>query len=74
MFLTCANMCYSPEEMKNVVQGVSSSTPIELQVSFENSPEGNLVVNNFCEIGYDLVIKNGMIRYEEQKPGSQSVY
>jgi hypothetical protein len=74
MFMTVANMCYSPEETKGVVQGVSTSTPVELQVSFATSPAGSLMVNNFCEIGYDLVIKGGMIRYEEQKPGSQTVY
>ena len=74
MFFSVANMCYSPEETKGVVQGVSTSTPVELQVSFDSSPLGTIMVNNYCEIGYDLVIKGGMIRYEEQKPGSQSVY
>ena len=73
-FMTVANMCYSTEELKKVVQGVSSSTPIELQVTFDSSPADTIIVNNFCEIGYDLVIQNGMIRYEEQEPGSHTVY
>ena len=74
MFLTVANWTYSPEEMKEVCQGISSSNPIELNVSFNGVPASALLVHNFCELGYNLAIKNGMVRYEEQKPGSQSVY
>jgi len=74
MFLTVANMTYSPEEMKEVCQGISSTNPIELNVSFNGVPASPLLVHNFCELGYNLTIQNGMVRYEEQKPGSQSVY
>ena len=74
IFMTVANMCYSSEELKNVVQGVSSSTPMELQVTIDTSRAGTIIVNNFCETGNDLVIQNEMIRYVEQKPGSQTVY
>ena len=57
------NLCYSAEELPNVVQGVSTCTPIiELQLTFVSSPAGTLINNNICEISYDLVIQNGMIR------------
>lgn len=74
MFMTVANMTYSPEEMKEVVMGISSTNPIELNVSFQGVPASALLVHNFCELGFNLTIQNGMVRYEEQKPGSQSVY
>jgi hypothetical protein len=74
MFMTVANMTYSPEEMKEVCQGISSTNPIELTVSFNGVPASALLVHNYCELGYNLTIQNGMVRYEEQKPGSQSVY
>ena len=72
MFFTVANMTYSPEEVRGVVQGTSSAIPIELNVSFAATP--TLLVNNFVEIGFDLVIKNGQIRYQEKLPGSNTVY
>jgi hypothetical protein len=72
MFFTVANMTYSPEEARGVVQGTSSAIPIELNVSFGATP--TLLVNNFVEIGFDLVIKNGQIRYQEKLPGSNTVY
>jgi len=72
MFFTVANMTYSPEEMRGVVQGTSSAIPIELNVSFGATP--TLLVNNFVEIGFDLVIKNGQLRYQEKLPGSNTVY
>ena len=72
MFFHVANMTYSPEEHKNVIQGLSSSIPIELNCSIVGTP--SLMVNNICELGYYLLIKNGAISYQEIKPGSQSVY
>jgi hypothetical protein len=72
MFFTVANMTYSPEEARGVVQGTSSAIPIELNVSFGATP--TLLVNNFVEIGFDLVIKNGQLRYQEKLPGSNTVY
>jgi hypothetical protein len=72
MFFHCANMTYSPEEYKGVIQGLSSSIPIELTCSFLATP--SLMVNNICELGYYLVIKNGNVTFQEMKPGSQSVY
>jgi len=72
MYFTVANMTYSSEEMRGVVQGTSSAIPIELNVSFGATP--TLLVNNFVEIGFDLVIKNGQLRYQEKMPGSNTVY
>ena len=72
MFFTVANMTYSPEEARGVVQGTSSAIPIELNVTFGATP--TLLVNNFIEAGFDLVIKNGQIRYQEKLPGSNKVY
>ncbi len=72
MFFTVANMTYSAEEARGVVQGTSSAIPIELNVSFAATP--TLLVNNFVEIGFDLVIKNGQLRYQEKLPGSNTVY
>ena len=72
MFFTCANMCYSQEETRGVVQGTSSAIPIELNVSFAATP--TLLVNNFVEASFDLVIKNGQVRYQEKMPGSNKVY
>ena len=72
MYFTTANMTYSQEETRGVVQGTSSAIPIELNVSFAATP--TLLVNNFVEIGLDLVIKNGQIRFQEKLPGSNKVY
>jgi len=72
MYFTVANMTYSAEEMRGVVQGTASSIPIELNVSFGATP--TLLVNNFVEVGFDLVIKNGQLRYQEKLPGSNKVY
>jgi len=58
---------------QDVVQGISSSNPVELSMKFEDTPTG-VTVMNFCELGYDLVFRGGAVHYEEQKPGSQSVY
>lgn len=67
-----ASFDYSPGD-NDVVQGISSSNPVELSMKFEDTPTG-VTVMNFCELGYDLVFRGGAVHYEEQKPGSQSVY
>ena len=72
MYFTVANLTYSVEESRGVVQGTASAIPIELSVSFGATP--TLLVNNFVEAGFDLVIRNGQIRYQEKLPGSNSVY
>jgi len=74
MFMTVANFTYSPEEMKAVHQGIASSTPIELNVVLNALPSSPKLVRNFCELGFNLVIRSGVVRYEEQKPGTASVY
>ena len=58
MQVSSQTMCYSQEELQRVVQGVSSGTPIQLQMTFYSSPDaGILLVNNL--VCYDLVIKHG---------------
>lgn len=78
-FHTVANFDYSPEE-RLMIQGVSSSNPVELHLKIATKaqntgalPSGLMAVN-FAELCYDLVFRSGIVTYEEQKPGSQSVY
>lgn len=71
-WLAVASFDYSPGD-ESVIQGVSSSNPIELTLKFDEFEQGDTLIN-FCELAYDLVFKGGAIHYEEQKPGSQSVY
>lgn len=73
-WLSVASFDYSPGD-ESVIQGVSSSNPIELTLKFDDPTfEAGDTLINFCELAYDLVFKGGAIHYEEQKPGSQSVY
>lgn len=67
-----ASFDYSPND-QSVIQGISTSNPVELSLTVNNK-YSNCTVMNFCELAYDLVFKGGAIHYEEQKPGSQSVY
>ena len=71
-WMSVASFDYSPADA-DVVQGISSSNPVQLDIKFNNSPSGFNIIN-FCELGYDLVFRGGAVHYEEQKPGSQSVY
>lgn len=73
-----ASFDYTPGD-NAVIQGISTSNPVELSLQLDDwvsgtHDTGNPTLLNFCEIGYDLVFKGGAIHYEEQKPGSQSVY
>ena len=71
-WMSVASFDYSPADA-DVVQGISSSNPVQLDIKFTGSPSGFNILN-FCELGYDLVFRGGAVHYEEQKPGSQSVY
>jgi hypothetical protein len=71
-WMSVASFDYSPSDT-DVVQGISSSNPVQLDIKFSSSPSGFNILN-FCELGYDLVFRGGAVHYEEQKPGSQSVY
>lgn len=71
-WMSVASFDYSPADA-DVVQGISSSNPVQLDIKFSASPNGFNIIN-FCELGYDLVFRGGAVHYEEQKPGSQSVY
>lgn len=69
-----ASFDYSPGE-EGVIQGISTSNPVELSLNVSNFDATiPTIVLNYCELAYDLVFKGGSIHYEEQKPGSQSVY
>jgi hypothetical protein len=73
-FHTVANFDYAPEE-RLMIQGVSSSNPIELHLKFDKyATTKNVMCLNFAELCYDLVFRGGVVSYEEQKPGTQSVY
>jgi hypothetical protein len=55
--------------------GISSSTPLEMYFDLSSAYTLNdIMVFSFAEISYDLVVKNGMVHYEEVKPGSNAVY
>jgi len=71
-WMAVASFDYSPSDA-SVIQGISSSNPVELSISVDDHETGSTLMN-YCELAYDLVFKGGAIHYEEQKPGSQSVY
>ena len=55
--------------------GISSSTPPEMYFDLPSTYTANdIMVFSFAEISYNLVVKNGMVTYEEVKPGSNAVY
>lgn len=63
---------YANEGFKN---GISTSTPVEMYFDMSSSYTTNDVMcYSFAEISYDLVLKGGMVSYEEIRPGSNSVY
>ena len=74
-FFTVGNFEYSSESMNPaVIGGISSTNPIQSETTFDSTPSSAIINHNFCEIGYVLTVRNGIVRYEEPKPGSQSVY
>lgn len=56
------------------LNGLSSSTPLEIFLNLASGYTGALMSYSFAEISYDLVVKDGMVSYEEPRPGSNSVY
>jgi hypothetical protein len=74
-FVTVANFEYSSESMNPaVIGGISSTNPIQSETTFDSTPSSAIVNHNFCEVGYVMTIRNGIVQYVEPKPGSQSVY
>jgi hypothetical protein len=74
-FFTVANFEYSSEAMDpTVIGGVSSTNPIQSETTFDSTPSSAIVNHNFCEVGYIMTVRGGIVRYEEPRPGSQSVY
>jgi hypothetical protein len=63
---------YSGEKFLN---GVSSSTPFEMFLDCPTAYNtGDMVCHSFADVSYNLVISSGQVRYEEPRPGSNSVY
>jgi hypothetical protein len=74
-FMTVASFDYSAEASQGVIQGISSSTPIEYSMALtESPPTGGWDLNLFAECAFDLVIRRGQVTTEECKPGSNVVY
>jgi hypothetical protein len=73
-FFIVSNFDYSKEAMGLAIQGISSTNPIQLEVSFDSTPSQSITNHNFAEVGYELTVRNGEVRFVEPKPGSQSVY
>jgi hypothetical protein len=74
-FFTVGNFEYSEESMNPAfVGGISSTNPVQLEFTLDSTPSSALVNHNFCEVGYIMSIRNGVVSYLEPKPGSQSVY
>lgn len=74
-FFTVANFEYSSESMDpSVIGGISSTNPIQSEITFDSTPSTAIINMNFCEVGYVMTVRNGIVRYEEPKPNSQSVY
>ena len=73
MFCMVCPFDYSNESLKNVIQGASSSVPYEFHVKFESSPTNKMCIN-YCEVGYNLEIQGGNIKYVEKKGGTNRVY
>jgi hypothetical protein len=74
-FFTVANFEYSSESSDpSVIGGISSTNPIQSETTFDSTPSSAIVNHNFAEVGYVMTVRNGIVRYAEHKPGSQSVY
>ena len=74
MYTTVASFNYSQESEKGIIQGISSSSPIQHTVDFKESPANELTCYNFAEVTYKLKIQKGVLSFLEPKAGSQSVY
>ena len=71
-YIAVADFQYTDDKFLN---GVSSSTPIEQYVDMGSGYTTNdLMAYSFVEMGYNLTIKGGQVRFVEQKPGSHQVY
>jgi len=73
LYVNVFDFQYSGSE--GFANGISSSTPLEMYFDLPAAYTANdIMVFSFAEISYDLVVKNGMVTYEEVKPGSNPVY
>jgi hypothetical protein len=72
-YVQCLDFQYSGNS--GFVNGISTSTPLEMYFELPAGYASNDVVcYSFAEISYDLVVKGGVVHYEEVRPGSNSVY
>jgi hypothetical protein len=72
-YVQCLDFQYSGNS--GFVNGISTSTPLEMYFELPAAYASNDVIcYSFAEISYDLVVKDGMVSYEEVRPGSNSVY
>jgi hypothetical protein len=73
LYVNVFDFQYSGSE--GFANGISSSTPLEIYIDLPAAYTANdIMMFSFAEISYDLVVKNGMVTYEEVKPGSNAVY
>lgn len=77
MFHTVCNFEYSNHDVKQPNSrpelGISSSTPLLIHYKFSSDPT-EYTLHSFAEIGYNLIISDGQIKYEEVRPGENIVY
>ena len=67
-FVLAANLTYSEENEKGVVQGINTGgLPVQVEVKFDTTP--NLSVHSFAQCGYELHIKHGQVSYVEGRSG-----
>ena len=72
-YVQCLDFQYSGNS--GFVNGISTSTPLEIYLELPAGYASNdIVCHSFAELSYDLVIKGGVVHYEEVRPGSNSVY
>jgi len=72
-YVQCLDFQYSGNS--GFVNGISTSTPLELYFELPAAYVSNDVIcYSFAEVSYDLVVKGGVVHYEEVRPGSNSVY
>lgn len=72
-FVVAANLTYSDETDKGVVQGINTGgLPVQIEAKFEGDP--NLTVHSFAQCGYELHIKHGQVTYVEVRSGDDTSY
>jgi hypothetical protein len=69
-FVICGNFTYSSESELGMVQGISTAgLPIQIDYSFDSAPSTDKYAVAFTEVGYNLIIQNGEVKFVEVKSG-----